>query len=95
MEYFQTKDPILGKFWRVLQWKMSVYLMAIWYISLPIGKVNGHLVHFVVIWNILWSFGTFCGHLEHFVIIWNILWSFGIFFLGLVYCTGNPVLHPF
>jgi hypothetical protein len=80
MEYFQTKDPILGKFWRVLQWKMSVYLMAIWYISLPIGKVNGHLVHFVVIWNILWSFGTFCDHLEHFVVIWYIFSRFGILY---------------
>jgi hypothetical protein len=26
MIYFQTKNPNLGKFWRVLQWKMSVYV---------------------------------------------------------------------
>jgi hypothetical protein len=25
---FQTKNPNLGKFWRVLQWKMLVYFMA-------------------------------------------------------------------
>jgi hypothetical protein len=29
MAYFQTKNPTLGKFWRVLQWKMLVYFMAI------------------------------------------------------------------
>jgi hypothetical protein len=49
MEYFQTKNPNLGKFWRVLQWKMeglaiedfgiiydhSLYFATIWYIFLP------------------------------------------------------------
>jgi hypothetical protein len=35
--YFQTKSPNLGKFWRVLQWKMLVYCTAIWYIFWPIG----------------------------------------------------------
>jgi hypothetical protein len=25
MAYFQTKNPNLGKFWRVLEWKMLVY----------------------------------------------------------------------
>jgi hypothetical protein len=43
MVYFQTKNPDLGKFRRVLQWKMLVYLndtylvyfMAIWYILSP------------------------------------------------------------
>jgi hypothetical protein len=29
MAYFQTKNPDLGKFWRVLQWKMFLYYMAI------------------------------------------------------------------
>jgi hypothetical protein len=32
MALFQTKNPDLDKFWRVLQWKMLVYLMAIWYV---------------------------------------------------------------
>jgi hypothetical protein len=36
----QTKNPNLGKFWRVLQLKMLVYFMDIWY------------VYFVVIWHI-------------------------------------------
>jgi hypothetical protein len=31
--------------------------MAIWYILLPIGKFNGHLLHFVVIWYIFPRFG--------------------------------------
>jgi hypothetical protein len=30
MAYFQTKNPDLGKFWRVLQRKMLVYFTAIW-----------------------------------------------------------------
>jgi hypothetical protein len=30
MAYFQTKHPDLGKFWRVLQWKMLLYYMAFW-----------------------------------------------------------------
>jgi hypothetical protein len=39
MAYFQTKNPDLGKFWRVLQWKM-----------LPFGLFYGYLVYFVAIW---------------------------------------------
>jgi hypothetical protein len=40
MDYFQTRNPNLGKFWRFLQWKMmvywamSVYFPAIWYIPI-------------------------------------------------------------
>jgi hypothetical protein len=30
MVCFQTKNPNLGKFWRVLQWKKLVYLMDTW-----------------------------------------------------------------
>jgi hypothetical protein len=30
MAFYQTKNPNLGKFSRVLQWKMLVYFMAIW-----------------------------------------------------------------
>jgi hypothetical protein len=30
MVYFQTKIPILGKFWMVLKWKVLVYFMALW-----------------------------------------------------------------
>jgi hypothetical protein len=36
MAYFQTKNSNLGKFWRVLQWKMVVYFMATRSILLPL-----------------------------------------------------------
>jgi hypothetical protein len=45
MVYFQTKNPNLGKFGRVLQWKMLVYFMAIWYILRSFGIVCGVLVY--------------------------------------------------
>jgi hypothetical protein len=44
MAHFQNKNPNLGKFWRVLQWKMLVYF--VW----PYGILCGHLVKFMVIW---------------------------------------------
>jgi hypothetical protein len=53
MVCFKTKNPNLGKFWRALEWKMLVYVMAIWYILLPFG--NG-----VEIWCIFPRFGILC-----------------------------------
>jgi hypothetical protein len=52
MVYFQTKNPNVGKFWRVSQWKLLVYFMtiwsilctAIWYILLQSGTAYGNLV---------------------------------------------------
>jgi hypothetical protein len=59
MAYFQTKNPNLGKFWRVLQWKMLVYLMTFW------------STYFTAIGNNLWPFGIFCSHLVYFpVLVW-------------------------
>jgi hypothetical protein len=58
MAYFQNKNLNLGKFWRVLQWKMSVYFIAIW--SMIVGTI----------WYILWPFGIFSGHLVYFMVIW-------------------------
>jgi hypothetical protein len=52
MVCFQTKNPNLGKFWRVLQWKILVYLMTIWSILRPLKKCYGHLVYFAVVWYI-------------------------------------------
>jgi hypothetical protein len=52
MAYFQTKNTNLGKFWRVLQWKMVVYFMGIWSILLPFGLFRGHLVQYIAIWYI-------------------------------------------
>jgi hypothetical protein len=52
MAYFQTKNPNLGKFWKVLQWNLYgyfVYFSAKLYILWPNCIFYGHLVHFVVI----------------------------------------------
>jgi hypothetical protein len=43
----------LGKFWRMLRWKMLVYFMAIWSTLWPSGIFYGFLVYFKVIWYIL------------------------------------------
>jgi hypothetical protein len=50
MVYFQTKNPNLGKFWSVLQWKMSAHFMAIRSILPRFGIFYGHFIYFVVIW---------------------------------------------
>jgi hypothetical protein len=53
MVYFQTKNPILGKFWRELQWNMLVHFMDSWPISRPFEIFYWHLVYLVVIWYIV------------------------------------------
>jgi hypothetical protein len=57
MVCFQTKNPNLGKFWGVLQWKILVYFMTIWSILRPLEIFSSHLVYFVVIWYIFPRFG--------------------------------------
>jgi hypothetical protein len=57
MVCFQTKNPNLGKFWRVLQWEIFIYFMIIWSILRPLEIFYGHLVYFVVIWYISRRFG--------------------------------------
>jgi hypothetical protein len=52
MVYFQPQNPNLGKFGRVLQWKMSAYLWTS-------GIFNGHFVHCLSIMYILRSLGIF------------------------------------
>jgi hypothetical protein len=49
---FYTKNPNLGKFWRVLEWKMLAYFIAIWYIFRQFG------IYFVAIRYILLLFGN-------------------------------------
>jgi hypothetical protein len=50
MAYFQTRNPDLGKFWRILQWKMLIYLMTIWSI---IRQFNLFVVCILmVVWHI-------------------------------------------
>jgi hypothetical protein len=53
MEYFQNKNPDLGKFCRVLQCKMLADYMAIWSILLIFGYI-------------LWQFGVGYGYLVYF-----------------------------
>jgi hypothetical protein len=48
----QNKSPNLGKFLRALDWKMFIYLIAIWNILWRLGIFYDHLVHFVFIWYI-------------------------------------------
>jgi hypothetical protein len=45
MAYFQTKNPNLGKFWKVLQWKMLVFLV-------PFCLFYGQMLYFVAKWYI-------------------------------------------
>jgi hypothetical protein len=56
MAYFQTKNPNLGRFWRVLQWKM-VYFTVIWSILRPLGIFSGYL--FGIIYDYLVYFPRF------------------------------------
>jgi hypothetical protein len=46
MVYFQTKITILGKFWMVLNWKVLVYVMALWSVLRPFGIFWARLVFF-------------------------------------------------
>jgi hypothetical protein len=57
MVSFQTKNPILGKFWRVLDLKMLIYFLNICNILQVFGIFYDHLVHFVFIWNTISVFG--------------------------------------
>jgi hypothetical protein len=52
---FKTKNPNLGKFLRVLQWKMLKYFMDIGSILQQIGLFYDHLVCFMVIWYMYFS----------------------------------------
>jgi hypothetical protein len=59
MVCFQTKNPNLGKFWRVLQWKMLVYILCPFGLFYSHWKYfYSHLVYFVVIWYIFPRFGV-------------------------------------
>jgi glycyl-tRNA synthetase alpha subunit len=64
MVYFQNKNPNLGKFGRVLQWKILVYFMAIWCILRQFGMFYGHSVH-MVIWYTFPRFGMYVAQKEN------------------------------
>jgi hypothetical protein len=57
---FLIQNPSLGKSWRVLQWKMLVYVIATLSILLPFGIFCCHLVYFMFIWYIFPRFGILC-----------------------------------
>jgi hypothetical protein len=59
---FQAKNPDLGNFFRVSQWKRLVYFMAIGSILQTFRIVDGHLVYWLVNWYICTCFGKY--HLE-------------------------------
>jgi hypothetical protein len=56
MVCFQTKNPKLGKFWRVLRWWI-------------VGLFYGHLVYFIAIWHIYRLLGIFYGNLVYFPVL--------------------------
>jgi hypothetical protein len=62
----KTQNSNLGKFWKALQWKMLVYLMAILFILLPFCSFYGHFVHFMAILSILRPNSIFYGQLVYF-----------------------------
>jgi hypothetical protein len=54
MVYFQTDNPNLGKFWRILLMEdVGIFYGRLVYIF------YFHLVYFEAIWYILWLFGIF------------------------------------
>jgi hypothetical protein len=57
MVYFQTPNPNLGNYWRALEWKMLVLLMAVWNILRPVSYVLWPFHNLVIIWYIFPRFG--------------------------------------
>jgi hypothetical protein len=61
MVNFQTKNTNLGKFWRALEWKRLVYIMAIWNILWAFGMyIKWTLVNSRQFWYISPHFGKLC-----------------------------------
>jgi hypothetical protein len=56
MVYFQAKTPTLGKFLKVLQWKILEYFMDIWIILRPFAIFCGFYGDLVYISPILVCF---------------------------------------
>jgi hypothetical protein len=57
MAYFQTQNPDLGKFWRVLQLKILENYMVILSILRLFGIFCGHLTYFMIIWYNFYRLG--------------------------------------
>jgi hypothetical protein len=45
MAYYQIKNPHVSKFWRVLEWKILAYFMAIWSILWSFGMGIRYIFH--------------------------------------------------
>jgi hypothetical protein len=54
---FNPKNPNLGKFLRVIDWKLFIYFMAIWNVWMAFWIFYEHMVHLVFIWYIFSCFG--------------------------------------
>jgi hypothetical protein len=55
MVCLQTKNPNFGKIWRVLEWKIVLYVFYV------------NLEYFTVIWYNVWLLGIVCGHWVYFL----------------------------
>jgi hypothetical protein len=55
---FKPKNPSLGKFWRVLEWKRMVYVLVIRNKLQPFGTYYGQLV---IKWKVFGIFSPFCA----------------------------------
>jgi hypothetical protein len=84
MVYYQTNNPNLGKFWRVLQLKMLVYFMAFLSIFRPCGIFYGNLESSLPFWYIFPRFGMLLHVLVYYSTFWFITPRFGILLHVLV-----------
>jgi hypothetical protein len=53
----EARLPDMGKFLTVLQWKMLVYYVSIWYIFWLLGIFFGYLGKILAIWSSISRFG--------------------------------------
>jgi hypothetical protein len=54
MAYFKTENPILGNFWRALEWKRLAYFLSFGiHILRPFGNLEA-------VWHIFPRFGILC-----------------------------------
>jgi hypothetical protein len=51
---FSYENPNLGILWRVLEWKVLVYFIALWYILRSLDKFDVHLEYFLSV-GIFWA----------------------------------------
>jgi hypothetical protein len=74
MVCFQTKNPNLGKFWIVMQWKMLVYFMDTWSILRSFVIFYGHLVYVVCGIFVYFPILVFCAK-KNLATLLSIVWK--------------------